>query len=114
MSVRITNNKAQLFSERTNKVSLAIRLMLEATHRYSEPKTPKQHGNLRADIVKTVQGTHGAIVWDKNYAIPQEAGIIHGVAVKRYTTSGTGRHFAQDAAKRVATEGPMFFRQVGL
>jgi hypothetical protein len=114
MSVKVTNNMPTVLNERNNKISLAFRLMLEAVHRYSIPNTPKQHGNLRADVVKAVNGLHGSITWDKNYALYQEAGITHGTIMRNYTTPGTGPHFARKAVDRVVNTSSAYFRQVGL
>lgn len=114
MSVKIQSNSRQLISERNNRVSLAIRLMLEAVHRESLPNTPKEHGNLRADVVKSVQGNKGSIVWDKNYAQAQEEGRTRGIVMKNYTTPGTGPHFARRAVTKVARDSRSYFARVGL
>lgn len=114
MSVKVTNNMPQVVNERNNKISLAFRLMLEAVHRYSLPGTPKQYGNLRADVVKEVKGLHGKITWSKNYAVFQEAGITHGTRMRNYTTPGTGPHFAIRAVQKVVGTSDSYFRQAGL
>lgn len=114
MSVKVTNNSPTLISERDHKISLAFRLMLEGVHRNSLPGTPKQYGNLRADVVKEVSGMHGKITWSKNYAAIQEAGITHGTKMRNYTTPGTGPHFARRAVDKVVQTSDSYFRQVGL
>lgn len=109
MSVSITDNSAQLISEVDNKTSLGIRFMLDAIQRISNPKTPMKHGNLRADVIKSVEGKTGYITWDKNYAIYQEKKQF-----THYTTSGTGPHFAEDAVKEVVKNGATYFRMAGM
>ena len=114
MSVKVTNNTPALIAVRQNKVALAIRLMLEATHQTANPKTPKKYGRLRSDVRKQVQGTSGTIIWDKNYALFQEAGITHGTTMRNYTTAGTGPHFAANAVLKVVRNAHAIFKQVGL
>lgn len=109
MSVKVTSNRLQIMSETDNKTSLAIRFMLDAIDKTAEPKTPKKHGNLRSDKVKVVQGKRGYIAWSKNYAIYQEKKQF-----SNYTTPGTGPHFAEDSAKKVAEDSETYFRKAGI
>lgn len=95
------------------KSSLAIRFMLDGIHRESRPKTPMKTGQLRGDVNKSVQGQTGAIKWGKKYAWYQERGYTSG-KVRRYTTPGTGKSFAQNAVKKVTKEGRQYFRKAGL
>ena len=60
----------------------------------SEPKTPKKSGRLRMDVVKQVLGLAAKVVWGKKYGVYQETKRF-----KKYTTPGTGPHFAENAAK---------------
>lgn len=109
MSVKVTSNVPRIISETDNKTSLAIRFMLDAIHRESTPITPKDKGNLRADIVKVVQGKQGYIAWSKRYAIYQEK-----KQYTNYTTSGTGPHFAEKSARAVVKNSDEYFRKAGL
>ena len=112
MSYKITSNTPQVVSETDNKASLAIRFMLEAIDRTSEPKTPKKHGNLRSDKIKTVDGTKGTIVWTKKYAAAQEDNKYG--KFRNYTTPGTGSDFAKDAVKDIVDDSKTYFRRAGL
>lgn len=114
MSVKIIDNSQLLVSERTNKVSLALRLMIEAIYKNSIPITPKEHGNLRADVIRAVQGLHGSIKWDKNYAAAQEAGMTRGFVIRNYTTGGTGAHYAARTVKSVVSKVDTYLKQAGL
>jgi hypothetical protein len=87
--------------------------MLEAIHRESTPKTPMLTGQLRADVKKEVTGTRGKIRWGKFYAYYQERGYTSG-PVKRYTTPGTGAHFAEQSVAKVAKDHRTHFKKAGL
>ncbi len=109
MSYKVTSKTPQVNGEFESKVQLAIRFMLEDVHRFSIPKTPKEHGNLRADVLKSVQRRRGTIAWSKNYAIYQEKKQF-----TNYTTPGTGPHFAEDAVREVVGKSDQYWRRVGL
>ncbi len=109
MSYKVNSNTAQLNNEFENKVSLAIRLMLEDIHRISIPGTPREHGNLRADVLKNVQRRRGTIAWTKNYAIYQEKKQF-----SNYTTPGTGPHFAEGSVRLITERSDQYWRRVGL
>lgn len=111
MSVRvsITDNTAKIFFEDTQNAALAIRYMLDAIDFTANPRTPKREGNLRKDILKTVVGTKGSIKWQKNYAYFQEA-KQHG----RYTTPGTGPHYAENAVRQVVDHADVYFKKARL
>jgi len=113
MSYRRTDNTALILSERRNKVSLAVRFGIEAIHRESTSITPKLTGQLRADIRKKVSGKRGRITWGKHYARYQERGYTSG-PVRRYTTPGTGAHFAEKSAKKVGNNPLKFLKMAGL
>lgn len=110
MSVKVTSNTPRIISETTNKTSLAIRFMLDAIHKQSIPVTPRKHGNLRADVVKVVQGERGYIAWSKKYAVYQEK----APGGWNYTTPGTGPKFAEKSARSVAKNSQEYFRKAGL
>lgn len=118
MSYKMTDNTEEINSVVRNRAGLAVRLMLDAIHRESTPKTPmsadpKTRGQLRADIRKTVNGTKGRIHWGKKYAWYQERGYTSG-PVKRYTTAGTGKHFARNAIDKVQRDKQKYFKMAGL
>lgn len=112
MSYRRTDNTDLVISEHENKVSLALRFGIEDIHRISTENTPRLTGQLRADIRKSATGKVGKIVWGKEYARYQERGYTSG-KVRRYTTPGTGAHFAENAAKKVGDNPEKYFRMVG-
>lgn len=113
MSYRRTDNTLRIKSENSNKVSLALRFGIEAIHRESTEVTPKLTGQLRSDIRKSVTGKRGKITWGKKYAVYQERGYTSG-QVRRYTTPGTGAHFAEKAARKVGSDPKKFFKMAGL
>lgn len=83
---------------------LAVRNMLEATHTAAKPKTPKEYGDLKDNVIKSVQGTTGTIVWMQDYAIYQE-----NKRHDNYTTPGTGPHFAENAVREVSRNSNKYF-----
>lgn len=111
MSVKITSNTAQVLSEVGNRTGLAIRFMLDEIDREAEHKTPKKHGNLRADKLKIVQGKRGYIAWTKNYAVYQEDLKSR---FTNYTTPGTGPNFAKNAVRKVVRNSDLFFKKAGI
>lgn len=109
MSYKVNSKTAQLNNEFENKVQLAIRFMLEDIHKLSIAGTPKEYGNLRADVLKQVQRRRGTIAWTKNYAIYQETKQF-----SNYTTPGTGPHFAEGSVRIISKRSDQYWRKVGL
>lgn len=97
-----------------SNASLAIRLMLEDTHREANPKTPLRDNNLRTAVQKRVDGLKGTITWMMPYASYQERGMRADGShvVQNYTTPGTGAHFAEDAARKVAGKTAEYIAKV--
>lgn len=110
MAYRINDNTNRVNSESDNKLTLAIRFALDDIHRESNSNTPKLTGALRANIRKTVSGTKGKIRWGQKYAEYQERGYTTG-KVRRYTTAGTGAHFAENAVRKVAKDPIKYLRK---
>jgi len=109
MSVSVKNNSLSVKAEADNRASLAIRFMLDGIHQEANQHTPMNHGNLRADVLKSVIGLHGEIRWTKNYAIYQERRQY-----AHYTTAGTGPHFARNAVILSIRNGREYFKKAGL
>lgn len=88
------------------RAQAGMRQLLEDIHRESRPITPKLTGDLRGDVKKTVskRGSviRGVIEWVRPYAWYQERGYTSG-PVTRYTTPGTGAHFAEKSVKKVTS-----------
>lgn len=99
------------FKKPTIKAELAaqagMRQLLEDIHKTSRPITPKLTGDLRGDVRKKVSKLGhtiiGIIEWQRPYAWYQERGYTSG-PVKRYTTPGTGAHFAAKSVKKVTSK----------
>lgn len=95
--------------------------------------TPKKTGALRRSIITRQVGNTAEISWRSAYAIPQNQGF-HTVREKRvvnidgsfvtlmpgtyhyskYTTPGTGPHFAGIAYQATINEMPAVMRELGL
>ena len=97
MKVTIIDNTPQIGEMLKQKASIFLRVTADAIVNLSTPNTPKKTGRLRMDIVKSVLGLNGKVVWGKNYAAKMEE-----VQFKNYTTSGTGPDFAKNAVNEVA------------
>lgn len=109
MSYQIKDNTPAVKAIFNQRGNIFLRLMTDQLTAISDPKTPKDKGNLRRDKVKSVSGLHAEIVWGKKYGIYQET-----KQYKNYTTPGTGPHFAENAAKKVIDYTGKIARQVGL
>ncbi len=109
MSVRYTDNTATIISNTVKGANLAVRFMLDDIDKLAYPITPKREGNLRRDIVKSVLGTKGTIMWGKRYAIYQES-----KQYANYTTPGTGPHYAEKSVKKVADNYQAYFRRANI
>lgn len=96
MSVKINDLTTQIILEVTRNSSLALRYMTDEIQQIAEPKTPKNKGDLRRNVLKTVNGLSAKIKWAQKYASIQE-----GKKFQRYTTSGTGPHYAENAVSAV-------------
>lgn len=100
MSVSIKDNTATIVLQTARNASLGLRYLTDEIQTIAEPKTPKNKGDLRRNVLKTVIGLSAKIKWAQKYASIQE-----GKKFQRYTTSGTGPHFAETAVER-ATKSP--------
>ncbi len=109
MSVKIKSNVRKIISDTDVKVNVAIRYALEDIDDMASPNTPKDKGNLRRDTLKQVLGKRGTIMWKKEYAIYQEEKQFG-----RYTTPGTGPHFARNAVKKAIDKSAEYFKRAGL
>ena len=59
MSVKFTSNHAKIIGDTEVNVSNAIRFLLQDVKRQSEPKTPKDTGDLRDSTIISVLGRRG-------------------------------------------------------
>lgn len=120
-----TDNTRELSSKAKINSFKAVASMARDIHRKSTPKTPKKNGDLRKLVKVQSLGKRASIKWLAKYAAAQEKGVITikkpGGAVppgtyvfRKYTTPGTGKHFAQNAVKSVAKNYRGYFRRAGL
>jgi hypothetical protein len=114
MSARYTSNTSVILSTTAHNASLGLRLLTDAIVKTAAPKTPKRKGNLRNDVLKQVLGLHASIRWDKRYAQVQETGVIKGSRIRKYTTPGTGPHFAENAVRTEVQRADDYFKQADL
>lgn len=91
---------------------IGMRQLIEDIHRTSRPITPMLTGQLRGDVKKDVKKVgdkiRGTIEWARPYAWYQERGYTSG-PVTRYTTPGTGAHFAEKSVKKVTASSKKYF-----
>lgn len=92
MTVIIHDNTNEVLKTLDQKSNIFLRMASDEVVKISIPNTPKKTGRLRMDIVKQVLGLKGKIVWGKNYGVFQELKQF-----KKYSTPGTGPHFAENA-----------------
>lgn len=109
MAVKITDHTGEVKNSLDQKANIFLRLFAEAVVLEAEPNTPQKLGNLRRDVVKSVLGLQGKIAWGKNYAKFQET-----KQYRRYTTPGTGPHFAENAIKAMIRKSGDIGKKAGL
>lgn len=110
MSVKIKDNTTLIVLQTARNSSLALRYLTDEIQTIAEPKTPKNKGDLRRNVLKTVTGLSAKIKWAQKYASRQEG----GKGIRNYTTSGTGPHYAENAVKRVTNSPQGAFRKARL
>lgn len=114
MAHTITDNTVLITTRMKTNKSLAIRFMLNDIKRESTPITPlRDTAGLRNNVKITVRGERGSIKWGQVYAQYQERGRRKDGThvVKKYTTSGTGKGFAEKSVKNVTRRASRYFRK---
>lgn len=115
MSVKVTDNTVQIKIDTQNKTGMFLRLLLEDVDTNASRITPRDQGFLHNSTQKTVLGKRGTIKWLKKYASPQEAGIVgKGHPVRRYTTPGTGAHYAERSAMKSVINAGAIMKRAGI
>lgn len=114
MSVRITSNVNKILSETRVNSNLFLRYFVDEVHKKAEPRTPRDKGNLARDVLKQVLGLKGKIVWSKEYAQAQEAGMTRGYPIRNYTTPGTGKKYAVNAIDQTTGEASKIAKKARL
>lgn len=109
MATKITDNTTRITRDTEVKSSIFLRLMADTIVSISEPKTPKDTGRLRADVIKQVLGLSGKIIWGKDYAVYQETKQF-----RNYTTPGTGPRFAEDSVHQGVDKTASVAKRAGL
>lgn len=118
MGVQVSDNTAYAKNDIQSGIGLAIRLMLEDIHQEANPNTPMKTGDLRARVLKQMDGNKGTITWESNYAEVQEKGYRNGangrVYFHNYTTPGTGPQYAANSVAKVIENLPDYLERAGL
>lgn len=114
MSVKYTDFTGNIISQTRIKSNIFLRTLCDRVVQISEPKTPRRLGNLRRDVLRQVLGLRGVIDWRKKYAQYQERGMrADGTRrVRKYTTSGTGPHFAENAIRQAVQESESIIARI--
>ena len=76
--------------------------------------TPRKSGALRRSIITQAIGSRAEIGWRMPYAQAQENGGARGRVYKKYTTPGTGPHFARNAFMATTAQMDAIYRELGL
>lgn len=114
MSVKYTSRTPQVQQKLSQSVAVFLRTLGDSALRMSEPITPKKRGNLRRDTLVEVKGNSGRVVWGKVYAAAQEKGVIKGRPIRKYTTPGTGKSYAETGIRRALAQSSSLLRKAGL
>jgi len=110
MSYIITDNTVHIQTKMKTNLPIALRLMANDVKSEAEPKTPQKTGMLRANVRINAGLKRARIHWGQDYAKYQERGYTSG-PVRKYTTPGTGAHFAENAVKKVARHAERYMRK---
>ena len=97
----IKDNTVAITTRMKTNLPLALRFMANDIKREAEPVTPKLSGMLRSNVRVNAGGNTVSIKWGQKYAAYQERGYTSG-PVRRYTTPGTGAHFAENSVRSVS------------
>ncbi len=109
MSVTVTDLSSQVISSTQQKASSFLRSMADEMVKESTPNTPRDTGQLRRNVLRQVLGLKGKVKWMMNYAVYQEEKQF-----RNYTTPGTGKDFAKNAAKTLPAKTQQVAKRVGL
>lgn len=104
MTVSFTSNASNVNRDVNIAAALAVRNMLESVRTESEPITPKRIGDLRKNIIISMNNTTGSITWHQDYSL-----YVEKKRFKNYTTPGTGPHFAERSVNAVVNNSDVFF-----
>lgn len=113
MSVSITDNHPQIKAKVSGSTPIFLRMFGEAVLLRANPNTPYKDGQLRRMTRINAIGNKGQIRWLAGYAAFQERGYTTG-PVRRYTTAGTGKQFAENAVRAVAKDSKAIAKKAGL
>lgn len=109
MSVKVVSYTPLIKSATLQNCNIALRLMASAIVQEATPKTPKQFGDLRNNVLRQVLGLNAKVSWNQRYASIQESKQF-----RNYTTPGTGPHFAENAVKKVTDNAAKYFADAGV
>ncbi len=109
MAATIVDNTVIIVEKTRQRASIFLRTMADEIVNISSPKTPKKTGRLRADVIRQVLGLNGKLKWVKKYAKYQEVRRF-----AKYTTSGTGPRFAENAVKKSVAQTGKIAKRSGL
>ena len=113
MAYKHTDYTRQIVVDKQMNIPLALRFIAEDIKRRAEPKTPRLTGDLRHSNIVRVMGNRATVSWLMHYAAYQERGYTSG-PVRRYTTPGTGAHFAETAVRQAVNDAPRHFKRAGV
>ena len=110
MAYTITDHTVEIRTKMKTNLPLALRFMANDIKREAEPVTPKKTGMLRSNVRVNSGGKRVSIRWGQRYAEYQERGYTSG-PVRRYTTPGTGAHFAENSVKKVVRHAKRYLEK---
>lgn len=113
MSAKIQDNHPRIRATKQARIPLFLRLLGEGILISSTPRTPFKKGNLRGRTRVSVAGNRGSVKWLAHYAEYQERGYTTG-PVRKYTTPGTGAHFAEQAVRKETANTKQYAKKAGL
>ena len=113
-NVTITNKLPQFSKSVDSVLGDALREASRDILIKAKTKAPFQKGGLRSDTEVTGNNRTQRISFNKEYARFQEFGGDDARRVRKYTTSGTGKHYLKNAGDDVKRRLPGIFKKHGL
>lgn len=110
MSVTVYSSMPLASATVRQKTALGLRRAVQDVRKEARPNTPFDTGDLANRGRQQVLGLNGIVAWDVAYAQYQERGArSDGSHRIQSRPSGGKSHFAEDAVKKVASQGKRYF-----
>lgn len=109
--VYVTDNTDSFIARQNAAINAALRVVAEDVPRQAYSYTPRKSGDLRRWVTIQMGNKIAEITWTKEYAAAQEAGMVRGRPITKYTTPGTGKGYAKKGVDLATAKWTKTLRQ---